>query len=150
MQRRITPTMDSITKELSFEDDLIHNDYDSAEFSTISDLQADEGDMFWDDEYEFAEVERLDAEKNETEHNADGYHDEIPYVDSNTQSKKKRKRITMKEYYSYKLQVRKDEGLHVRLAGRLYQQYVVDAFSYDLKKKNYFGTCLGVMYVVEF
>ncbi|KAK1389465.1 hypothetical protein POM88_017643 [Heracleum sosnowskyi] len=158
MQRRITPTMDSITKELSFEDDLIHNDYDSAEFSTISDLQADEGDMFWDDEYEFAEVERLDAEENETEHNAvpegyaslDGYHDEIPYVDSNTQSKKKRKRITMKEYYSYKLQVRKDEGLHVRLAGRLYQQYVVDAFSYDIKKKNYFGTCLGVMYVVEF
>ncbi|KAK1398146.1 hypothetical protein POM88_008009 [Heracleum sosnowskyi] len=111
MQRRITPTMDSITKELSFEDDLIHNDYDSAEFSTISDLQADEGDMFWDDEYEFVEVERLDAEENETEHNADGYHDEIPYVDSNTQSKKKWKRITMKEYYSYKLQVRKDEEI---------------------------------------
>ncbi|KAK1382976.1 hypothetical protein POM88_020711 [Heracleum sosnowskyi] len=59
----------------------------------------------------------------------DGYHDEIPYVHSNTQSKKKRKRITMKEYYSYKLQVSKDEGLHVRLAGHLYQQYVVDAFS---------------------
>ncbi|KAK1382969.1 hypothetical protein POM88_020704 [Heracleum sosnowskyi] len=56
----------------------------------------------------------------------------------------------MKEYYSYKLQVSKDEGLHVRLAGRLYQQYVVDAFSYDIKKKNYFGTCLGVMYFVEF
>ncbi|KAK1402290.1 hypothetical protein POM88_001895 [Heracleum sosnowskyi] len=150
MQRRITPTMDSISTELSFEDDLIHNDYASAEFSTITDLQADEGDMFWDDEYEFAEVERLDAEENEIEHNADGYHDEIPYVDSNTQSKKKRKRITMKEYCSYKLQVRKDEGLHVRLADRLYQQYVVDAFSYDIKKKNYFGTCHGVMYVVEF
>ncbi|KAL8106455.1 hypothetical protein AgCh_030009 [Apium graveolens] len=28
----------------------------------------------------------------------DGYHDEIPYVDSETQTKKKRKRITMKEY----------------------------------------------------
>ncbi|KAK1388562.1 hypothetical protein POM88_016740 [Heracleum sosnowskyi] len=170
-------------------------------------------------EYDFAEGEQLDAEENETEHNAvpegyaslgppteccskchaimwkeervnknvkngdpkfsiccaqgqiklprtpptpsylqtlysdpkkNGYHDEIPYVDSKTQSKKKRKRITMKEYYSYKLQVRKDEGLHVRLAGRLYQKYVVDAFSYDIKKKNYFGTCLGVMYVVEF
>ncbi|XP_074376909.1 uncharacterized protein LOC141718427 [Apium graveolens] len=59
----------------------------------------------------------------------DGYHDEISYVDSETQTKKKRKRITMKEYYSYRLQVRKNEGLHVRLAGRLYQQYVVDAFS---------------------
>ncbi|XP_074346471.1 uncharacterized protein LOC141685257 [Apium graveolens] len=59
----------------------------------------------------------------------DGYHDEITYVDSETQTKKKRKRITMKEYYSYRLQVRKNEGLHVRLAGRLYQQYVVNAFS---------------------
>ncbi|KAL8154529.1 hypothetical protein AgCh_000045 [Apium graveolens] len=59
----------------------------------------------------------------------DGYHDEIPYVDSETQKKKKRKRITMKEYYSYRLQVRQEEGFHVRLAGRLYQQYVVDAFS---------------------
>ncbi|XP_074374527.1 uncharacterized protein LOC141714931 [Apium graveolens] len=61
--------------------------------------------------------------------NCDGYHNEIPYVDSETQKKKKRKRITMKEYYAYKLQVRIQEGLHVRLAGRLYQQYVVDAFS---------------------
>ncbi|XP_074356196.1 uncharacterized protein LOC141695887 [Apium graveolens] len=43
--------------------------------------------------------------------------------------KKKHKRITMKEYYAYKLQVRIHEGLHVHLAGRLYQQYVVDAFS---------------------
>ncbi|XP_074337658.1 uncharacterized protein LOC141674853 [Apium graveolens] len=59
----------------------------------------------------------------------DGYHNEIPYVDSETQKKKKRKRITMKEYYAYKLQVRTRESLHVHLAGRLYQQYVVDAFS---------------------
>ncbi|XP_063943538.1 uncharacterized protein LOC108197869 [Daucus carota subsp. sativus] len=59
----------------------------------------------------------------------DGYHDEIPYVDPDNQNKKKRKRITMKEYYSYKLQVRKNEGLTVRLGGRLFQQYVVDAFS---------------------
>ncbi|XP_074324272.1 uncharacterized protein LOC141661187 [Apium graveolens] len=59
----------------------------------------------------------------------DGYHDEIPYVDSETQTKKKRKRITIKEYYSYRLQVRKNEGIYIRLAGRLYQQYVVDAFS---------------------
>ncbi|KAK1379843.1 hypothetical protein POM88_026587 [Heracleum sosnowskyi] len=206
MHRRITPAMVSISTELSVEDNLIHNDYDSAELSTISEMQADEGDMIWDDEYDFVEGEQLDAEENETEHNAvpkgyaslgppteccskchaimwkeervnknvkngdpkfsiccaqgqiklprtpptpsylqtlysdpkksnsfkrsirlynailaftsmgDGYHDEIPYVDSKKQSKKKRKRITMKEYYSYKLQVRKDEGLYVRLA----------------------------------
>ncbi|KAK1366398.1 hypothetical protein POM88_041959 [Heracleum sosnowskyi] len=63
-----------------------------------------------------------------------------------------------------------DEGITPRLGGRLYQQYVVDAFSTieqahviarvfrlkldqmvdDIKSKNYFGVCLGVMYVVEF
>ncbi|KAL8089780.1 hypothetical protein AgCh_039309 [Apium graveolens] len=59
----------------------------------------------------------------------DGYHDEIPYIDSENQNKKKRKRITMKEYYAYRFQVRRNEGLHVPLGGRLYQQYVVDAFS---------------------
>ncbi|XP_074355654.1 uncharacterized protein LOC141695293 [Apium graveolens] len=59
----------------------------------------------------------------------DDYHDEIPYVDSENQNKKKRKRIMMKEYYAYRFQVRRNEGLHVRLGGRLYQQYVVDAFS---------------------
>lgn len=41
----------------------------------------------------------------------DGYHEEIPYVDPENQNKKKRKRITQKEYYSYKLQVRKSEGI---------------------------------------
>ncbi|KAK1367619.1 hypothetical protein POM88_033711 [Heracleum sosnowskyi] len=65
----------------------------------------------------------------------DGYHNEIPYVDPENQNKKKRKRITMKEYYSYKLQVRKHEGMTPRLD--------------DIKKKNYFGTCIGVMSVVE-
>ncbi|XP_074375539.1 uncharacterized protein LOC141717374 [Apium graveolens] len=59
----------------------------------------------------------------------DGYHDEISYVDPENQSKKKRKRIIMKEYFAYKLQVRLNEGLQVRLSGRLFQQYVVDDFS---------------------
>ncbi|XP_074327560.1 uncharacterized protein LOC141665475 [Apium graveolens] len=34
----------------------------------------------------------------------DVYHDEISYVDPENQYKKKRKRITMKEYYAYRLQ----------------------------------------------
>ncbi|KAL8111558.1 hypothetical protein AgCh_019317 [Apium graveolens] len=56
----------------------------------------------------------------------DGYNNQFPYVDSETQ---KKEGITMKEYYGYRLQYRKNEGLHVRLAGHLYQQYVVDVFS---------------------
>ncbi|KAK1370115.1 hypothetical protein POM88_036207 [Heracleum sosnowskyi] len=48
-----------------------------------------------------------------------------PKKNSETQTKKKRKRITMKEYYSYRLHVRKNEGLHVRLGGRLYQQKII-------------------------
>ncbi|KAK1361528.1 hypothetical protein POM88_046002 [Heracleum sosnowskyi] len=35
----------------------------------------------------------------------------------------------MKEYYSYKFQVRTNEAITPRLGGHLYQQYVVDAFS---------------------
>ncbi|KAK1397391.1 hypothetical protein POM88_007254 [Heracleum sosnowskyi] len=47
----------------------------------------------------------------------------------------------MKEYYSYKFQVRTTEGMTPRLGDQL-----VD----DIKKNSYFGVCLGVMYVVEF
>ncbi|XP_074359006.1 uncharacterized protein LOC141698233 [Apium graveolens] len=37
--------------------------------------------------------------------------------------------ITMKEYYNYKLMIRPSEGLTPHLGGRLWQQYVVDAFT---------------------
>lgn len=40
----------------------------------------------------------------------DGYHDDIPYVQSDKRVAKKRQRITMKEFYSYKLQCRLNEG----------------------------------------
>lgn len=59
----------------------------------------------------------------------DGYHDDIPYVQNEQNKGKKRKRITQKEFYSYKLHVRYDEGNTPRLGGRLFQQYIVDAFS---------------------
>ncbi|WOG82720.1 hypothetical protein DCAR_0101888 [Daucus carota subsp. sativus] len=60
----------------------------------------------------------------------DGYHDDIPYSLTQKNSAKKRERVTMKEYYSYRLQVRHDEGNTPRLGGRLFQQYIVlDAFS---------------------
>ncbi|XP_074323749.1 uncharacterized protein LOC141660661 [Apium graveolens] len=37
--------------------------------------------------------------------------------------------ITIKEYYNYKLMIRPSEGLTPHLGGRLWQQYVVDAFT---------------------
>ncbi|XP_074341801.1 uncharacterized protein LOC141679192 [Apium graveolens] len=40
-----------------------------------------------------------------------------------------RKYITMREFYNYKLMIRLSEGLTPHLGGRLWQQYVVDAFT---------------------
>ncbi|KAK1404591.1 hypothetical protein POM88_004196 [Heracleum sosnowskyi] len=83
-------------------------------------------------------------------HGCDGFHKKIPFGKVDDKSGKKREFISMKEYYSYKFQVRTDEAITPRLGGRLYQQLKLDQFIEDIKKKNYFGTCLGVMYVVEF
>ncbi|KAK1351975.1 hypothetical protein POM88_053689 [Heracleum sosnowskyi] len=49
---------------------------------------------------------------------------------------KDRDMISMKTYYSYRFQVRHNEAMTPRLG--------------DIKKKAYFGKCIGVMYVVEF
>ncbi|XP_074336530.1 uncharacterized protein LOC141673684 [Apium graveolens] len=43
--------------------------------------------------------------------------------------KGEREFITMKEYYNYKLMIRPSEGLTPHLGGRLWQQYVVEAFT---------------------
>nr|XP_017237579.1 PREDICTED: uncharacterized protein LOC108210701 [Daucus carota subsp. sativus] len=58
-----------------------------------------------------------------------GFHKGIKYktIDSNT--KKKRKNVTLKEYHSYQLHIRPNEGMTLRYGGRLFQQYIVDAFS---------------------
>ncbi|XP_074352599.1 uncharacterized protein LOC141691739 [Apium graveolens] len=37
--------------------------------------------------------------------------------------------VTMREYYSYKLMIRPDEGMNLHLGGRLWQQFVIDAFA---------------------
>ncbi|KAK1387262.1 hypothetical protein POM88_015440 [Heracleum sosnowskyi] len=55
--------------------------------------------------------------------------------------------ISMKDYYSYRFQVRQNEGMTARLGGRLFQQYML---STEIKKKSFFGVCVGIMYVVEF
>ncbi|KAK1398458.1 hypothetical protein POM88_008321 [Heracleum sosnowskyi] len=103
--------------------------------SSTSGLLFDGDEFFCDDDDVFVDneitVDNVESNLNEITRacSADGYHEEIPYIDPENQNKKKRKRITMKEYYSYKLQVRRNEGMTVRLGGRLFQQYVVDAFS---------------------
>ncbi|XP_074355752.1 uncharacterized protein LOC141695404 [Apium graveolens] len=72
-----------------------------------------------------------------------GYYRQIPLNRPNQKNQKQRQNtenedsdekgerefITMKEYYNYKLMIRPSEGLTPRLGGRLWQQYVVDAFT---------------------
>ena len=41
----------------------------------------------------------------------------------------KRKHITIMQFYAYRLQVRIGEGRGLHLAGRLFQQYIVDAYA---------------------
>ncbi|XP_074351616.1 uncharacterized protein LOC141690740 [Apium graveolens] len=62
-------------------------------------------------------------------HGGDGFHKKIPFGKAEKGSNKQREMISQKEYYSYKFQVRTNEGITPRLGGRLYQQYIVDAFS---------------------
>ncbi|KAK1362329.1 hypothetical protein POM88_046803 [Heracleum sosnowskyi] len=73
------------------------------------------------------------------DHCDDGFHVHLQYGSSQKKKgKKTRKRtlISMKEYYSYKFQVRMNEGMTPRLD--------------DIRKKEVFGKCVEVMYVVEF
>ncbi|KAK1354310.1 hypothetical protein POM88_047566 [Heracleum sosnowskyi] len=70
-------------------------------------------------------------------HGDDGFHVHLSYGSAGKKSSRKRALISQKEYYSYKFQVRCNQGMTPRLGD-------------DIKKKAFFGKCLGVMYVVEF
>ncbi|XP_063939345.1 uncharacterized protein LOC135148359 [Daucus carota subsp. sativus] len=59
----------------------------------------------------------------------DGFHLGLKYEATEEQRGKTRESITLKDYYAYRLQVRHNEGMSPRLGGRLFQQYIVDAFS---------------------
>ncbi|XP_074322096.1 uncharacterized protein LOC141659208 [Apium graveolens] len=59
----------------------------------------------------------------------DGYHTKIKFQKSADSSSKVRGFLSLKDYYSYSFQVRQQDGLTPRLGGRLFQQYLVDAFS---------------------
>ncbi|XP_074324215.1 uncharacterized protein LOC141661129 [Apium graveolens] len=59
----------------------------------------------------------------------DGYHKYIKYNREEDDKEKKQEYCPMKDFYSYKFQVRHNESMTPRLSSRLFQQYVVDSFS---------------------
>ncbi|GKB16804.1 DNA helicase PIF1/RRM3 [Tanacetum coccineum] len=59
----------------------------------------------------------------------EGYHEQIPYHTNKGKRKTARDYFTMKEYYAYVIQYRKDQWTTLHRGGRLFQQYLVDAFT---------------------
>ncbi|GJR09502.1 ATP-dependent DNA helicase PIF1 [Tanacetum coccineum] len=59
----------------------------------------------------------------------DGYHDKIPYHRNTGTRKTNRDYVTMKEYYAYVIQYRQNQGSTLHRGGRLFQQYLVDAYT---------------------
>ncbi|GJU56648.1 ATP-dependent DNA helicase PIF1-like protein [Tanacetum coccineum] len=58
----------------------------------------------------------------------DGFHEKIPYHTNEVSQKTNRGFVTMKEFYAYIIQQRNDQGTTLLRGGRLFQQYLVDAF----------------------
>lgn len=58
----------------------------------------------------------------------DGYRLDISYFDSPVKKKPKRKHISMREYYAYIIQQRNPSENTLLRGGRLFQQFIVDAF----------------------
>ena len=59
----------------------------------------------------------------------DGYMLGIPYRNLNGSNSRKRESITMREYYAYRLQQRFHEGKTLLLGRRLFQQFIMDAYT---------------------
>ncbi|XP_063938004.1 uncharacterized protein LOC108194704 [Daucus carota subsp. sativus] len=71
----------------------------------------------------------------------DGFHLNIPLhgkparttknvnIDADETEPHHRDKVSMKEYYAYKLMIRPNQGMTMHLGGRLWQQFVVDAFA---------------------
>ncbi|XP_071708928.1 uncharacterized protein [Rutidosis leptorrhynchoides] len=58
-----------------------------------------------------------------------GYHENIPYHCNSGRRKTSRGYITMREFYCYRIQQRENEGTTLLRGGRLFQQYLVDAYT---------------------
>ncbi|GJR46441.1 ATP-dependent DNA helicase PIF1-like protein [Tanacetum coccineum] len=59
----------------------------------------------------------------------DGFHEKIPYHANSGTRKTKRGYVTMKEYYSYIIYQHPRQGGTLLKGGRLFQQYLVDAYT---------------------
>ncbi|GKD74965.1 hypothetical protein Tco_1333247 [Tanacetum coccineum] len=59
----------------------------------------------------------------------DSYHEKIMYHTNKGKRKTTRDYVTMKEYYAYVIQYRKDQRTTLHRGGRLFQQYLIDAFT---------------------
>ncbi|CAI0468646.1 unnamed protein product [Linum tenue] len=87
----------------------------------------------------------------------DGFHVGIPYDPVHTAPTLKRKFVTQREYYAFRLQHRDDEGQTLIRGGKALQHYVVDAFATveqnrlyylrshqeDLRSELYYGDAVG-------
>ncbi|XP_071734178.1 uncharacterized protein [Rutidosis leptorrhynchoides] len=58
-----------------------------------------------------------------------GYHEEIPYHTNTGRRKTTRGHVTMREYYCYRIQQRESEATTILRGGRLFQQYLVHAYT---------------------
>ncbi|XP_071739897.1 uncharacterized protein [Rutidosis leptorrhynchoides] len=58
-----------------------------------------------------------------------GYHEEIPYHSNSGRRKTNRGYLTMREFYCYRIQQWENEGTTILRGGRLFQQYLVDAYT---------------------
>lgn len=59
----------------------------------------------------------------------DGYHKEIKYSEVEGKKQTSRKKVTMREFYAYRIQQRTNEGKILLCSGKLFQQYLVDAYT---------------------
>ena len=59
----------------------------------------------------------------------DGYMLGIPYKNLNGSNSGKKESMTMREYYAYRLQQHFHEGKTLLLGRRLFQQFIVDAYT---------------------
>ncbi|XP_071718873.1 uncharacterized protein [Rutidosis leptorrhynchoides] len=58
-----------------------------------------------------------------------GYHEQIAYHTNSGRRKTHRGYVTMREFYCYRIQQRENEGTTILRGGRLFQQYLVDAYT---------------------
>ncbi|KAK1404301.1 hypothetical protein POM88_003906 [Heracleum sosnowskyi] len=115
-------TVQTLNFDMNTEFAETHRTVDEIDFSRVVGFEGDEPDMFFEDVFE-EDTEDLDSWS----------YDNQQKTEKENKSSRKRGLISQKEFYSYKLQVRLNEGMTPRLGGCLFQQ-----------------TYLGVMYVVEF